>query len=53
MLSHTELLPSERPPMPRWRERLFLFMMRNAMRPTQFFRIPHGRVVEIGKEIEF
>jgi KUP system potassium uptake protein len=53
VFSHTELLPSEKPPMARWRERLFLYLARNAVRPTRFFRIPHGRVVEIGKEVEF
>jgi KUP system potassium uptake protein len=53
VLSHSELVPSERPPMPRWRERLFLFLASNTMRPTRFFRIPPGRVVEVGEEVEF
>ena len=35
-----------------WREHLFAFMSRNAYRATQFFKIPHDQVIEIGSEIE-
>jgi KUP system potassium uptake protein len=38
--------------MPRWRERLFALMSRNAARATSFFRIPPERVVELGMQIE-
>jgi KUP system potassium uptake protein len=46
------LLPTERPGMALWRERLFIFTARNAVRATSFFRIPPERVVEIGIQVE-
>ena len=46
------LLSTEREGMPRWRERLFAVMSRNAVRATSFFRIPPERVVELGMQIE-
>jgi KUP system potassium uptake protein len=35
-----------------WRKRLFVFMFNNAVSPTDFFRIPADRVVEIGAKME-
>jgi KUP system potassium uptake protein len=35
-----------------WRERLFVFMARNAVRATTFFRLPPERVVELGVQVE-
>ena len=46
------LLSTRRAGMPRWRERLFALMSRNAARATSFFRIPPERVVELGMQIE-
>jgi KUP system potassium uptake protein len=46
------LLSTRREGMPRWRERLFALMSRNAARATSFFRIPPERVVELGMQIE-
>jgi KUP system potassium uptake protein len=46
------LIPTPRPGMPLWRERLFVFLSRNAIRATSFFRIPPTRVVEIGIQVE-
>jgi KUP system potassium uptake protein len=46
------LLPTKRPGMALWRERLFALMSRNAVRATNFFRIPPERVVEIGMQVE-
>jgi KUP system potassium uptake protein len=46
------LLSTHREGMPRWRERLFTVMSRNAVRATSFFRIPPERVVELGMQIE-
>jgi KUP system potassium uptake protein len=46
------LLPTDRPGMALWRERLFIFTARNAVRATSFFRIPPERVVEIGIQVE-
>jgi KUP system potassium uptake protein len=36
-----------------WRKHLFRFLSRNARPATDFFAIPHNRVVEIGMQIEF
>jgi KUP system potassium uptake protein len=38
--------------MPLWREKLFIFMSRNARSATDFFRLPPERVVEIGAQLE-
>ena len=46
------LIPTKRPGMALWRERLFVFTARNAVRATSFFRIPPERVVEIGIQVE-
>ena len=46
------LLPTKRPGMALWRERLFALMSKNAVRATSFFRIPPERVVEIGIQVE-
>lgn len=35
-----------------WREKLFAFMSRNAMRATAFYSIPPDRVVELGMQVE-
>ena len=37
--------------LPRWQEKLFAFMARNAAHPTNFFHIPPTRVVEIGVQV--
>lgn len=51
-LGRETLLPSKKPGMAIWRERLFAFMARNAQHATAFFRIPPNRVVEIGLQVE-
>jgi KUP system potassium uptake protein len=43
---------SSRPGMARWRERLYSALARIATRPTEFFRIPPDRVIELGAEVE-
>ena len=52
----TSLLP--RPPhggagrarrWPIWQDRLFIFLTKNATNPTDFYHIPPGRVVEMGR----
>jgi KUP system potassium uptake protein len=37
--------------MPLWQDHLFIFLMKNAANPTDFFKIPPGRVVELGAQI--
>ncbi len=50
-LSRETLIPSPKRGMAVWRERLFALMVRNALRPTDFFRIPPNRVVELGMQV--
>ncbi len=51
-LNRETILPSERPGMALWREHLFAWMSRNAATAMDFFRIPPGRVVELGSQVE-
>lgn len=37
--------------MPAWQSRLFIFLSRNAADATAYFRIPAGRVVELGTQL--
>jgi len=39
--------------MARWRQKLFIFMARNAQSATAFFGLPPNRVVELGAQIRF
>ena len=34
-----------------WRDKLFVFLSRNARRATNFFQIPPDRVVEVGIQL--
>jgi len=51
-LGRETLIASDRPGMAIWRERLFAFMSRNAMRATAFFKIPPNQVFEVGAYVE-
>jgi len=51
-LARDTVVPSNLPGMALWRERLFGWMMQNAAKPSDFFRIPPNRVVELGTKIE-
>ncbi|MET1754765.1 potassium transporter Kup [Novosphingobium sp. RD2P27] len=51
-LSRQTLLPSAKPGMAIWREKLFSWMMRNAASAMEFFRLPTNRVVELGSQLE-
>ncbi|WP_066562430.1 MULTISPECIES: potassium transporter Kup [unclassified Sphingobium] len=51
-LSRQTLIPSEKPGMAIWREKLFAWMMRNAVTPMDFFKLPTNRVVELGSQVE-
>ena len=51
-LARDTIVPSNLPGMALWRERLFAWMMQNAAKPSDFFRIPPNRVVELGTKIE-
>jgi KUP system potassium uptake protein len=51
-LGRETLIPSDRPGMALWRERLFTWMSRNAQSATTYFNLPAENVVEIGVQIE-
>jgi KUP system potassium uptake protein len=51
-LGRETLLATEKPGMAKWREKLFVWMSRNAQTATHYFRLPPDRVVEIGSQIE-
>src|SRR5581483_10484747 len=51
-LGRERLIASGRSGMPRWRERIFSFMARNAQQATAYFRIPPDRVIEVGSQVE-
>ncbi|MCA3719935.1 potassium transporter Kup [Phenylobacterium sp.] len=50
-LGRRSVVPSASSGMPLWQDKLFIFLMRNAANPTDFFRIPPGRVVELGTQV--
>lgn len=48
------LVPTkDMPTMTAWREKLFSFMSRNAIRATDFYQIPPDRTVELGLRLRF
>jgi KUP system potassium uptake protein len=51
-LSRQTLIPSSKPGMAIWREKLFAWMLRNAASAMEFFRLPTNRVVELGSQVE-
>jgi KUP system potassium uptake protein len=51
-LSRETLIATKRPGMALWREKLFILLARNAGRPTDYFRLPGDRVVELGVQVE-
>ncbi|QJB67917.1 potassium transporter Kup [Parasphingorhabdus halotolerans] len=51
-LSRQTLLPSKKPEMMVWREKLFAWMLRNAATAMEFFKLPTNRVVELGSQME-
>jgi KUP system potassium uptake protein len=48
----TLIVPPDMPRFDRLRERLYVFMFRNALRATDFYRIPPRQAVEIGLWVE-
>ena len=45
-------VPTTRPDLALWREKLFIFMTRNAVSASEYFQIPPRRVVELGTQVE-
>jgi KUP system potassium uptake protein len=50
-LGRRSVVPAANSGMPLWQDKLFIFLMRNAANPTEFFKIPPGRVVELGAQV--
>jgi KUP system potassium uptake protein len=50
-LGRRSVVPSASQGMPLWQDKLYIFLMRNAANPTDFFHIPPGRVVELGAQV--
>jgi len=52
ILGRETVIATRQPGMAIWREKLFAFMVRNAMPANALFHLPPDRVVEIGAQIE-
>ncbi len=50
-LGRRSIVPSAHSGMPLWQDKLFIFLMKNSANPTDFFKIPPGRVVELGAQV--
>ena len=50
-LSRRSLVPSSDAGMPLWQDHLFIALSRNASDASSYFRLPTGRVVEIGAQV--
>ncbi len=50
-LGRKVIVPDRRSGMPRWQDKLFIALNRNATNATDFFQIPTGRVVELGAQV--
>ena len=52
-LSRQRFLPTRKPTMSLWRQKLFAVLMRNTLGATTYFRIPPSQVVELGSQVQF
>jgi len=50
-LGRRTVVPAVQSGMPLWQDKLFIFLMKNATNPTDFYNIPPGRVVELGTQV--
>ena len=51
-LSRETIVATDRPGMPLWRDKIFVYLVRNASSATAFFRIPGNRLIELGTQVE-
>jgi KUP system potassium uptake protein len=51
-LGRQTLIPSNRPGMALWREKLFAWMVQNSESAMEFFKLPTNRVIELGSQVE-
>ena len=52
-LSRMTIVPTDAPPMRRWRKRLFMAVARNSSDPVIYFRLPDDRTVVMGSHVTF
>jgi KUP system potassium uptake protein len=50
-LSRRSLVASPTSGLPPWQDHIFIWLSRNAGSPTDFFRLPAGRVIEMGAQM--
>lgn len=50
-LSRRSLIASARKGMPKWQDKIFIQLARNAADATSYFRLPTDRVVELGTQV--
>jgi KUP system potassium uptake protein len=50
-LGRRSIVASAQSGMPLWQDKLYIFLTKNAANPTDYFRIPPGRVVELGAQV--
>jgi KUP system potassium uptake protein len=51
-MARDSLVAKEIPQMSLWRESIFIWMMQNAARAADFFKVDSGRLIELGTKIE-
>ena len=50
-LGRRSIVASAQSGMPLWQDKLYIFLTKNAANPTDYFKIPPGRVVELGAQV--
>ncbi len=50
-IGRNTIKPAENQGMPLWQDRIFMFLQRNASDPTDFLKIPPGKVLELGEQV--
>ena len=51
-LSRESIIATDRAGMPLWRDKIFVYLVRNASSATAFFHIPGNRLIELGTQVE-
>ena len=50
-LGRRKLVPDAKSGMPHWQDRLFIGLANSATDPSDYFRLPANRVVELGSHV--
>ena len=51
-LGRETLVPGHAPSLKGWRVGLYMWLASHALSPARFYRLPPGRVVELGTQVE-